>query len=235
MITLYTLCLLLSPFSDIPAKPTEPLTQKAALQKLQRLVGSWKATGYPDGTREERAKGFWTETVSWEWQFVKQDTWLAVKFDKGKHFQSGELRYNLEKKQYQFKALTINKETLNYTGTVTEGKDGVPHLALTRKVDESTERLTFSLLHDNRHLYKLETSPRDGASFSRKYQVGATKEGEEFAKVPKGPECIVSGGKGTITVTHKGKQYFVCCSGCKDAFYAEPETYIKEFEAKSKK
>jgi YHS domain-containing protein len=217
------------------ADPTAPSVEKAALQKAQRLVGTWKATGYPDGTREERQKGFWTETITWAWQFQKQDTWLAGKFEKGKHFQSAELRFIADKKHYQLKLTGTDKQISTYTGTVSEGKDGVPSIVLNRPVGEGTERITFSLLHDNRHLYKLEVSPREGANFSRKYQVGATKEGEQFANVPKGPECIVTGGKATIPVSHMGKQYFVCCSGCKDAFNADPLTYIKEYEAKSKK
>ena len=34
---------------------------------------------------------------------------------------------------------------------------------------------------------------------------------------------------------YKGKTYYVCCGGCRDAFKDDPETYIKEFEAKQPK
>ena len=91
----------------------------------------------------------------------------------------------------------------------------------------------FSLLHHNRHLYRLDTRPAGTAvAFGRKWQVGATKEGVPFADVPKGPECIISGGLGTIKVTHKGTDYYVCCTGCRDEFKDNPEKYIKEYEAK---
>ena len=43
------------------------------------------------------------------------------------------------------------------------------------------------------------------------------------------------GGRGTLEVTHKGKKDYVCCTGCRDAFKEDPETYIKEFEAKQAK
>ena len=93
----------------------------------------------------------------------------------------------------------------------------------------------FSLLHYNRYLYRFETRPAGSAlGFDKKYQVGATKEGVPFAEVPKGPECIVSGGLGTMKVTYKGKEYYVCCSGCRAEFQADPEKYIKEAEAKAK-
>jgi YHS domain-containing protein len=50
-----------------------------------------------------------------------------------------------------------------------------------------------------------------------------------------GPECIVSGGPGTIKVMYKGEAYYVCCSGCKAAFLDEPEKFIKELKEKQKK
>ena len=95
-------------------------------------------------------------------------------------------------------------------------------------------RVAFSLLHHNRHLYRFETRSAGSAlGFTKIWQVGATKEGVPFAEVPKGPECVVSGGVGTMKVSFKGKDYFVCCSGCRDAFKDNPEKWIKEFEARA--
>ena len=90
-------------------------------------------------------------------------------------------------------------------------------------------------MHFNRYLYRFETRPAGTTvAFTKLYQVGATKEGVPFAEVPKGPECIVSGGLGKITVTYMGKMYYVCCSGCKDAFNADPAKYVKELEERKK-
>ena len=97
------------------------------------------------------------------------------------------------------------------------------------------QRLVVTLLHHNRYLYRWEAKPAGAGVYARKYQVGATKEGEAFADVPAGPECVVSGGLGKIPVTYKGQTYYVCCSGCADAFKDDPEKYIKEFEAKKSK
>ena len=52
-----------------------------------------------------------------------------------------------------------------------------------------------------------------------------------FASVDEGPECVVSGGHGTMSTTYKGKTYYFCCTGCRDAFADNPEKYIKEYEA----
>jgi YHS domain-containing protein len=44
----------------------------------------------------------------------------------------------------------------------------------------------------------------------------------------------VTGGLGTMTVSYEGKTYYVCCSGCRDEFKADPKKYIAEWEAKRK-
>ena len=212
-----------------------PKSGKEALQPLQPLVGMWKATGTPEGSREEKQKGFWIESIACAWQFKGQDVFLQFAFDKGKHFTKADLRYLPESKQYELTAITPQDEKLIYVGTLIAGKQKEQVLTLDRSTKTETHRLVVTILHTNRFLYRFETKPLDGTSFTRNYQVGATKEGEPFANVGKGNECIVSGGSGTIAVTHDGKTYYVCCSGCKDAFKEDPVTYIKEYEAKLKK
>jgi len=36
------------------------------------------------------------------------------------------------------------------------------------------------------------------------------------------------GGLGTIEVTHAGKSYYVCCTGCRDYFNENPEKFLKK-------
>jgi YHS domain-containing protein len=43
------------------------------------------------------------------------------------------------------------------------------------------------------------------------------------------PECVVTGGKGTIPIAYKGQTYYVCCSGCKRAFDENPEKILAEY------
>ena len=59
-------------------------------------------------------------------------------------------------------------------------------------------------------------------------------EGEEFASGDGRPECIVSGGLGTIKVSYQGQTYYVCCGGCRDEFYASPQKYIDAAKKKNK-
>jgi YHS domain-containing protein len=212
-------------------KPSSPARE--ALKPFNDLVGSWNGTGEPEGTRAEKIKGFWTETIDWEWQFKGDDASMKLTFDKGKYFAAGELRYVPDKKVFRLSATTPEKKTLIFEGPL-EGK----RLTLERQdpATKETQRLVFTFLHANRHLYRYEVKKDDSVSFAKQYQVGATKKGVPFATGGDSyPECIVSGGRGTIAVMYKGKTYYVCCSGCRDEFKDNPEKYIKEFEAKQKK
>lgn len=221
----------------LPAADPAPASAREALKPFNLFVGKWKGTGIPDAPGGAKTKEFWTETVEWTWQFKGDDAWLTANFDKSTAFKSGELRYDAKSKQFAFSTVSAKDKKATFRGELTAGKGKEQILSLERTDDEAKakERLIFSLLHHNRYLYRLETKPDGTASFARQYQVGVTKEGESFADVPKGPECVVSGGTGTMRVTHGGKTYYVCCSGCRDAFKDEPEKYIQEFEAKQKK
>jgi len=210
-----------------PAKP-DP---REALKPFQGFVAPWKGTGVPDGTREEKQKGFWTEIVTWAWHFEKGDATLIAKFDGGRFFTRAELR-PLGNDRFRFTADSVDKEKLVFEG---EFKDGRLTVERTDDKTKETQRLTFRLLHANRVVYQYETKADGKTLFARKYQVGLTNQNEPFANSGSAePECVVSGGKGTIQVSHNGKTYYVCCTGCRDEFKAEPEKYIAEFEAKKK-
>jgi hypothetical protein len=206
-----------------------PRSAKDALQVFNDLIGSWRGTGTPTGDREEQRKGFWTETITWQWQFKGKDAWLKIAFDKGKYFTDGELRYQPEKDTFALALRTPAKDTLTFTGAF---KNKV--LTLDRESDQETQRLVLTLLHENRFLYRYEVKPAGKTLFAKKYGVGATKEGVAFAGGDGKPDCIVSGGLGTIAVQHMGKTYYVCCSGCRDEFRENPAKYIKEYEEKKK-
>jgi ribosomal protein L24E len=219
------------------AEPAKPKSARDALQPFNVLVGSWRATGTPEGTQAERQKGFWKETIAVGWKFHKGKAALTFGFENGKHFAAGELTYLSDKDAFQLTVTTPSKDNLTFTGVLTTGKQKEQVLTLDRTdpAGKEDQRLVVTLLHNNRFLYRLETKPSGGGTvYTRKYQVGATKEGEDFASVAKGPECVVSGGLGKTAVTHNGKTYYVCCSGCRDAFKEDPEKWIKEYEAKLK-
>jgi YHS domain-containing protein len=216
------------------AAPETPAARspRDALQPFNDLIGDWRATGVPEDKQEPKQSNFWTESLKWSWQFKADDAWLAVAFNKGKYFSKGELRYLPAQDAYQLTLRTLQDEALAFTGTL-KGH----HLTLERKDDRKKEsqRLVVSVLHENRFLYRYEVKADDRPSFVKLYQVGATKEGVPFATGDGAPECVVSGGRGTMKVTYKGQTYYVCCGGCRDAFKEDPEKFIKEYEARKAK
>jgi hypothetical protein len=232
LLALLPLLLLLTgllPAAD-PAPPKR--TPKEALQAFNDLIGSWRCTGSPlQGSVAEKNRNFWVESAAWEWQF-KGDAWLKLDIDKGKFFTGAELRYLPDSDRYRLTLHTVDKMTLTFEGALEARRLTLDRVDADRKEDQ---RLVLSLLHSNRYLLRYEVKPLAARTFTALWQIGATKEGVPFASGEDKPECIVSGGLGTIPVMYKGKTYYVCCSGCRDAFREEPEKYIREYEERKKK
>jgi hypothetical protein len=219
--------------ADAPAKRSAKETLQAFNREVVPLIGPWRATGEPEGTRAEKQKGFWTEGHAWEWQFKDNDAWLQLTIEKGKYFTEGTLRYLPDKDKYELTLTTTDKQTLTFAGTLEDKK-----LTLERTDEKSKEaqRLVFTFLHENRFLYRYEVKADGKPDFAKVYQVGVTKDDVPFAGAGDNkPECVVSGGLGTIPVTYKGQTYYVCCSGCRRAFNDDPERWLKEFAARKEK
>jgi YHS domain-containing protein len=204
-----------------------------SLRPFNFLVGKWNASGTPEGSADEKQKGHWTETLEWGFQFKGDDAWMIVTFDKGKYFAHGELRHDPKENVYRFKVETTDKKSLAFAGPF---KDKELRLERTDPSTQETQRLVFSLLHGNRIVYRYETRAAGRTFFTKVYRVGATKDGEPLVTTGfDEKECVVSGGRGSSTVTYMGKTYYVCCSGCRDAFAENPKKFADEFEKKRAK
>ncbi|MEZ6141941.1 MAG: YHS domain-containing protein [Zavarzinella sp.] len=203
-----------------------------AFAPLQGLIGTWKGTGYPEGTREEKQAGQWQETIQFIWKFTKAGAWVELKADNSKLLSSGKIERTNDGKSLQLTLTTPTKETQIFEISVEAKK-----INCQRKLGDGTyERLVFTALHDNRLLYRKEVAKLPTATGLTTHRVGLLKDGEPFVVVGNSTtECIVSGGKGTSTVTYMGKTYYVCCSGCRDEFNENPKRYVDEWEARQKK
>jgi hypothetical protein len=217
----------LSIFQVVLAADKAAPSTKEALQPFNELIGSWKATATPNN----KPKEFWLEKVAWEWQFKGDDAWIKLEFTDSKKFTKGTLRYLPDKESYRLSLVTPDKKTVDFDGKLEKRVLTLDH---TDAATKETQRLVVTMLHETRFLYRYEVKPDGRPGFTPIYRVGATKEGIPFAAGDTRPECVVSGGLGTIKVTYKGKEYHVCCSGCRDAFNDNPEKFIKEYEAKKK-
>lgn len=204
---------------------------KEALAPFNELVGSWRGSGSPNlNNAAERRKGSWSETLTWTWQ-LKGEPRLLLDFKDGKRFRSGVLRWRPAEKDFELELTAADGAKHRFTGKLESQQ---LNLAATDAAKGEDQRLVFHWLHGSRLLYRLETKAQDERSFTKRFQVGATKEGAEFAKAS-GDECVVTGGAAAIRVTYQGKTYYVCCTGCKEAFEENPEQVLREYAERKAK
>jgi hypothetical protein len=207
----------------------EPASVKEALQALNGFIGPWEGSGTSEQDRTE----IWKESARWGWRFKGKDAWLTLAIHNGKHFKKGEMRYLLDREVYQLTLFDRADKALVFEGNF-KGK----RLKLTRKdkATGATQEIQIYQAGDGlRFLYEYAVKPPNRTLFSREFQVAMTRKGESFGAAAKKVECIVTGGLGTMPVSYNGQTYYVCCSGCRDAFNEDPERYIKELQARKKK
>ncbi len=210
---------------DKKPTPDDLKNSKKALQEVQDFIGLWNL----EGTQKVGAKTeAWKEKVSWGWKFKDGDAWITVAFaeGKGKYFTSGELKYSVEKKKY---LLALTPSAKGEAAQTFEGEFAKGSLKVERKDPKNGDvyRLTMNTLAQG-DKFALKYEKQDGGKglFSAVHAMNGIKDGI-VAGAPKKPECIVSGGSANIAVTYNGKTYYVCCSGCRDEFNAEPAKYTK--------
>jgi hypothetical protein len=203
---------------------------KEALQSLNEYIGGWKGTGGPDNSSAPKD---WNENVNWGWRFKGNDAWLSLEFKNGKYFTKGDMKYLPEKKKYEL-TLTDKKDTqMVFLGELKKG-----YLTLERVDSKSgeTQQLKMNIAGGGvRMVYSYARKNKGSTLFNKVYDVNFTKEGESLAGGGKEKECVVTGGLGTIAVSYQGKTYYVCCTGCRDAFNENPEKIIKAYEERKKK
>lgn len=213
------------------ADKTKIAADKKRLSKLGELVGEWKGVGSP---KRGSSAGAWTEETSWSWRFDDQGAALSFKSKDSKAFESGVLRPDDDEDSgFILKAqVEGKKEPEIFKGDF----DDKGALILKNPKAEAARpaQVTLRIVADGDRLILL-LERKLGAVYTRMSEIGYTRVGGGFAKGAGGPECCVTGGKGSIAVSYKGKTYYVCCSGCKDLFDADPEGIVADFEKRSKK
>lgn len=202
---------------------------KKGLQQVGEFVGEWKGAGTVAGK-----KAVWKETLAWGWSFKGGEPRLTLAVEDGKFFKTGALAYVPDKKLYRLTATDPAGAERVYEGKLARGR-----LVLDSK-DAATgdvSRLTLYTVGDGaRMLLVGETQSKGKGLFAKAFDVAANKVGESFAGGGgKKAECVVTGGLGTMPVSYMGKTYYVCCSGCRDEFNADPKKYVDEYEKARKK
>ena len=212
--------------ADAGGKKQEP---KEALQALQDFIGGWNGTGSSAKTGQ-----FWKESISWSWRFKGKDVSLTVDFEKSKLFKRGEMRWLADKGKYQLTLIDLKDKQAVYEGELAKGTLDL------QRLDPETKNVDLLKINTAaggiRLIYSFSQRPEGRTLAFKTHQLAYTKEGEAFGGTAanKKPECVVTGGLGTIAVSFMGTTYSVCCSGCRDAFNENPAKIVKEYLAKKK-
>jgi len=214
------------------AKTATKSAVKTALTQFQDLVGGWIGTGQP---KRGSAAGAWREKAEWRWKFDGDQVALEYAVEEGKLLKSARLTFDPAKKKFRMKSVELSEgkdETIerDYEGTLSDKK-----LVLESSAKEGAEvrRITITRLNEKRTLVLFERKAPSQNFYARIAEVGYTREGTRLAESDQtGPVCIVTGGTGTIKVTYKGETYWVCCTGCRDAFNDDPEGILADYKQK---
>jgi YHS domain-containing protein len=215
--------------SDASAQEARASIQEA-LAELNPLVGGWRGVGQP--VRNSN-KGSWSESAEWVWEIKKEYVGIRYAVKDGKHLASALVTWDPQKKDFVLTATLPDKSERVYTGKSSGNK-----LTLESQPDAQGDvhQITITQLRDIRTLVLYQVRPKDQKQFARVAEVGYTREGTKLAdEGVGGPECIVTGGKGTMKTVYKGKTYWFCCTGCRDAFMDDPDAIIAQAEAKAAK
>jgi YHS domain-containing protein len=201
-----------------------------ALAPLNSLIGGWRGAGQ---VRRGSIRGAWRETGTFVWKFGGGKVGIEYRVKDGKHIGTGLVSWDAAKKQFTMDAVFADGSKRAYRGKL---EKKVLTLESTPNDSGEISRVTLRQLNEKRILVLYEKRRATSSFYSRVGEVGYTREGTRLASSgSSGPECIVTGGAGTIKVSHEGKTYYVCCTGCRDAFNDDPVGILADYRAKLKK
>jgi YHS domain-containing protein len=204
-------------------KSTKPA--KEALAQFNSLIGGWRGTAQP---RRGSAAGSWRESAEWVWDFSQPAPAIRYLVTDGKLLKSARIIFDDKANLFRATVELPDGSTRDYAGKFDDDR-----LVLDSQPDAKHEihRLTVTRLNDKRTIVLFEKKRETSRGVARVAEVGYTREGTRLAvEGGDGPECVVTGGKGTIAINYKGQTYYVCCSGCKQAFNENPEKILAEYK-----
>ncbi|MBT5019243.1 MAG: hypothetical protein HON04_10915 [Planctomicrobium sp.] len=213
------------------------------MKPVQIMLGSWNGT-----TQKEVGDFKALTTPAWVWDFKtnREQPAMVMTSEKSPYLKNARLSYLTDDKKFIMSATDDEGNVREFEGTFSkpveefQGDDQKMHVKYQLQLKQTngtsprnTWQVTFN--QQENHRYLVELARKSGSNFLRFDTIATQRAGTSFAKSDLGygeRECIISGGLGTSQVSHNGKSYWVCCSGCKAAFDEDPESWIAEYQAK---
>lgn len=203
--------------------PESRAALQEALADFNPLIGGWRGVGQP--VRNSN-KGSWSENAEWIWEIKKDHVGVRYAVKEGKQLADALVTWDPKSKTFILTATLPDKSERVYSGTQAGNKitfESQPDAA------GNIHQIVLTQLNEKRTLVLFQVRAKEQQQFTRIAEVGYTRDGTKLAEDgADGPECIVTGGKGTSSTVYKGKTYWFCCTGCRDAFLDDPETIIAE-------
>lgn len=208
---------------------TDKLSPRRVIQKnlesLNLLIGTWRGTGQ---LRRGSSQGAWQEKSSFVWKYGQETAAIQFTTQDSRYFAEASLTWDPKEQQYLLNAVLLDQSTRTYTGSF---QNRVLQLESAPDHNGIIHRLILRILNDQRILIIHEQRKQTQSATTRLCEIGYTRDEVRLAAAGQaGPECVVSGGAGTIKVSYKGTVWHVCCAGCRDAFDADPERIIDEYK-----
>ncbi|WP_169975870.1 tetratricopeptide repeat protein [Tautonia rosea] len=192
------------------------------------LLGRWKGQAVP---ADNPLRG-WRESHEWSYAFQGgEPVGLTLTIEGGKILASARITFDEASETYRLEGTDPEGTPVVYVGTRDEKTNA---LTLDRSGPAGDDRLTIRPNANGiRSDFWFDRKEPGSPQFARLVRANLGKEGENFAggAAVKGPECIVTGGAATITVSAGGSTFAVCCSGCRDEVLANPEKYARKLRA----
>lgn len=215
---------------SLAASAEEPTAaaDKRALAPLQAYVGGWRGVGQP---KRGSNQGAWTEEYEWSWRFEQGRAALCAALDRDRYY----ARMCVRPAGGAGRFVVLAEPAAGAADQMAQRFEGTLSNDTLVLVDpdstgERPARISLRLVADGDRMLILYEKRLSADTFGRLAEVGSTRKGSSFAKnAASGPECVVTGGLGTIAVEYQGKKYFVCCSGCRDLFNDDPEGVLAEY------
>lgn len=211
-----------------------------ALQQVQDVVGQWDG----DGAKADKTAA-WAETVDSQWKFGKNgkvSIYLTFKAkdkakERGRLLDEAMLTWDAAKNKYRLKAYPVGggEAAIEFEGALKKNTLTLDRVNKGKSKDD-LDRLDLKVINDgDRVVYTAYKRVGQSKRYTQTAQVGLNRQGTSLAsREASGPKCIVTGGAGIMTVSYEGQTYYVCCTGCRDEFTADPKKYV-EAASKGKK
>lgn len=232
-----------TPSTGLRNAETHRQTVVDRLSPLSFVAGDWKGVSQP---KRGSNSGAWSEKAHAAWSFDGIYPCLIITLQPGERCsqivmavaaESGRLIMELQQTGQTSVMLEMTEFQSSPTSDPTAKSNQPPQNSWTfDSPGEPRIRVTIRKINDLRMALLLEESANEKTAWRRKYEIGMTREGERLAEGNTGErECVVTGGLGSISVTHGGKTYFVCCEGCKQAFEADPDGTLAAYRKRQNK